>query len=102
MQSIVDEHRNQNRNSLRWSHFTTKIARKGMLIGVVMVVLSTCTGAATMKPYATIVFKTIGSNFSPNVSTIIIGFVNLVGVFLAVIAVDRVGRKVLQRSKEED
>lgn len=93
---IVDENRNQHGKSLRWMHFTSKIVRKAFAIGIVLVVLSTCTGAATMKPYATLVFQTIGSHFSPNVSTIIIGFVNLIGVFVAVVLVDRLGRKVFQ------
>lgn len=95
---IVNE--NQNRSgssvlSLRLSHFTTKIARKAFAIGIVLVILSTCTGPSVMFIYATLVFKETGSSLPPNVSTIVLGVVNLVGVLLALILVDRIGRRVL-------
>lgn len=94
---IVDENQNKNGlniQSLQLSHFTTKIARRALSIGIVLVVLSTCTGPSTMFIYATLVFEKTGSSLPPNVSTIVLGVVNLVGVFMALMLVDRIGRKV--------
>lgn len=96
---IVDENQNQNGSSmgfsLRLSHFTTKTARKAFAIGIVLVILSTCTGSSTIFMYATLVFKETGSSLSPNVSTIMLGVVNLIGVLMALFLVDRIGRKVV-------
>lgn len=96
---IVNENQNQTgssmAHSLRLSHFTTKIAGKAFAIAIVLVNLSTCTGPSTMFIYATLVFKETGSSLPPNVSTIVLGVVNLAGVLMALLLVDRIGRKVL-------
>lgn len=52
--------------SLNWSDFTTKIARKAILIGVVLVAMNQFTGVVAMLSYTGYIFEEAGSDMSPN------------------------------------
>lgn len=48
-----------------------------------------------MISYASLIFADAGSTLSPDVSAIVIGIIEVVGVYISVILVDRAGRKFL-------
>lgn len=73
------------------------MARKGLLIGSVLIVLCQFNGCNTMLNYTADIFRESGSNVSPNVAAIIIGFIQLLGAYAATELVDRSGRKVYQK-----
>lgn len=45
--------------------------------------------------YASIIFQLSGSDLDPNISTIIMGTIQLVGSLLAITLVDHIGRRIL-------
>lgn len=80
--------------SLKWSDFTAKTARKSLGISIAVVVLSQFNGVVAMQNYTAIIFHKSGSKLSPNISTIIVGAIQLLGSILSTNLVDRAGRKV--------
>lgn len=80
--------------TLHWSDFNTKIARKTLLIGIVLTANNQFSGLPALLSYSAFIFKESGSNLSPNESTIIIGAVLVIGSIFATYLADSVGRKV--------
>lgn len=84
------------KSSLKWSDITTGIGRKAMTIGIVLALLARCSGLMVLLTYTANIFKDAGSNLSPNMATIVVGVIQLIGSYAATFLVDRAGRKVLQ------
>lgn len=83
---------NESQASLKWSDFTTKAARKAIIIGIVLVVICILNGVTTY--YTAEIFEETGSTLSSNLSAIITGIVPVIAVGICMYLVDRVGRKV--------
>lgn len=83
--------------SLRWSDFTKKEAKKALLIGVVLVTLSQCSGCFALINYTANIFEEAGSSLSPNESAIIVGVIQLIGSYFPIVLADRAGRKVSKK-----
>lgn len=96
MKKIVDENQTENhlKDTLKWSDFTTRRARKALLISIVLIIVCVWNGAYAMTTYLANVFQETGSNFTPNVSAIIVGVVQSIGTLAALQLIDRSGRKV--------
>jgi MFS family permease len=52
-------------------------------------------GVFAMINFTASIFKESGSNFSPNVSSIIVGAIQIIGSMMPTLLVDRLGRKVM-------
>lgn len=76
-------------------HLVTRPARKSLMFGVALQFLEQFCGCFVLLFYAATVFKQAGSNLSPNVSSIIIGIIQLCGAYVSTMLVDRAGRKFL-------
>jgi MFS family permease len=59
---------------------------------------SILTGIFVMSMYSATIFKDAGSSLSPDMSTIIVGFILLIGSYVATMLIDRMGRKVKKKS----
>lgn len=96
LKTIVSDTRRQsihkNSASLKWADFTTKAARKAMIIGFVAVIICTLNGVTTY--YTAEIFEETGSTLSSNMSAIVTGIVPVLAVAISMSLVDRVGRKV--------
>lgn len=55
-------------------------------------------GTYALVSYASMIFDEAGSSVSPNISAIIVGCIQVVGVYCSTILVDRAGRKFLMVS----
>jgi hypothetical protein len=55
---------------------------------------SILTGIFVMSMYSATIFKDAGSSLSPDMSTIIVGFILLIGSYVATMLIDRMGRKL--------
>uniref|UniRef100_U5EHE2 Putative phagocytosis n=1 Tax=Corethrella appendiculata TaxID=1370023 RepID=U5EHE2_9DIPT len=86
---------NNTSDKLKLSYFATPEARKGILIGIFLVIFKPITGSTSLATYPSIIFKSTGSYFSPNTSSIILGTLLLLGTIITFIFVDRIGRKML-------
>lgn len=72
----------------------TKPAKKGLIIGLFLVFLNQYSGTLVIMTYTADIFKSSGSNLSPNESSIIVAVIQLAGVYVSTIFVEKCGRKV--------
>lgn len=82
-------------DSVTWRDFTTPVARKAIFIGVTLLALKQFSGLYAMLNYSGHIFKESGSFIDPNLCSIIIGVIQLIGTYVPTLLVDRAGRKVL-------
>lgn len=74
----------------------TKPAKKSIFIGIVLVALEQFSGCFALLFSVASAFESSGAtSISPEVGTIIVGFVQLIGAYCSTIFVDRLGRKPL-------
>lgn len=64
-------------------------------MGFCLTFLSLFSGTFAMINYTGTIFKESGSDFDPNMSSIVVAAIQVVGVYIASMLVDRVGRKTL-------
>lgn len=91
---INDINIGSSRSSFDWSELRTRVAQKALLIGVVLMALNQFSGVVAMLSYTANIFADAGSDLDPNISTIIVGVVQLLSNVCATNLVDRTGRKV--------
>ncbi|XP_062545777.1 facilitated trehalose transporter Tret1-like [Armigeres subalbatus] len=89
LKESLEEHK------LNWRDFCTKQARKGLGIGLFLMGLNQLCGALAIITYAANIFKESGSDLSPNVSSIIVALIQLIGTIVSFTLVDNLGRKIL-------
>lgn len=68
---------------------------RAMLIGPFLMAVSQFSGTFTLVSYAATVFKESGSNLNPNLSSIILGCLQITGTISTYFLIDRIGRRVL-------
>lgn len=96
---ILDKNRQLMENS-EWTSETITIARKTIIIAIVLVLLYTYSGVIPMTAYAATIFQETGSNLSPNMSAIVIGVIQLIGTYVGTELVERMGRRVRFNSQD--
>jgi Sugar (and other) transporter len=74
---------------------TTRSALRGIFIGISIMFFSVTTGVFVISNYTASIFKDAGSSVNPEMSAIIVGFILLLGSYIATMLIDRMGRKVL-------
>ena len=65
------------------------------VMAMMLMLLQQLSGINAVLFYTTEIFEDAGSSVEPNLATIIVGVVQMVSTFVAVMLVDRLGRKVL-------
>lgn len=68
---------------------------KVMLIGPTLMAVSQFSGSFVLTNYAVTIFQKSGSNYSPHISSIVFGCLQIAGTYVTTLFIDRVGRKVL-------
>uniref|UniRef100_A0A336KQ34 CSON014045 protein n=1 Tax=Culicoides sonorensis TaxID=179676 RepID=A0A336KQ34_CULSO len=93
----ISEEKSENKNDIQMklSDFTTPVARRAMIIGIGLVILNQFCGCFAMINYTATIFAKAGSNLSPNVSAMIVGFIQILGSYISTVLVERAGRKML-------
>nr|CAD7570005.1 unnamed protein product [Timema californicum] len=76
-------------------NLTSKGTLKGLLIGVGLMVNNQLSGIFAVISYTVNIFQDAGSDISPNLCTIMVGVLQLFGVYLTSTLIDRAGRKIL-------
>lgn len=77
---INDINVESSKNSFDWSELRTKVAQKALLIGIVLMALNQFSGVVAMLSYTANIFADAGSSLEPNISTIVIGVVQLMSM----------------------
>lgn len=80
---------------LELSDFLTKPAKKGLIIGMFLMTLNQFSGTMALMTYTADIFKESGSNLEPNESSVIVALIQLIGVYISTICVEKFGRKFL-------
>uniref|UniRef100_A0A2H8TYL1 Facilitated trehalose transporter Tret1 n=1 Tax=Melanaphis sacchari TaxID=742174 RepID=A0A2H8TYL1_9HEMI len=75
--------------------FQTTPAKRGLFIGLGVMLLQQFSGCNAVIFYATYIFKESGSAMEPNMSTIIVGIMSVIATYVSTLIVDRLGRKIL-------
>lgn len=97
LKTIIDHGQatNNERASLKFSDFTTKIARKAIIIGLVLIGVSKWNGTYALSAYTANIFKEMGSTLiPPEMSAIVTEVVQLIATCITAATIDRFGRKV--------
>lgn len=68
---------------------------RALITGVVLISLNQLSGTFAIMNYSSMIFAATESTLDPNTNTIIIGVVQILGAYTAIICVDRFGRKIL-------
>lgn len=79
---------------LQWSDFTTKSAKRAMIIATVLFLLNQFCGVSAMINYSASIFEASGSALSPNTSAMIVGAVKVFGTLVGAPLIDIAGRRV--------
>lgn len=58
-------------------------ARKGLIIGIVIICVSQLSGIFPLIIYTATIFKESGSNLSPNISAIVVAAIQLIGSYVS-------------------
>lgn len=72
-----------------------KASKKALFIAIMIIVINECCGSFILVSYTATIFATSGSVLSPNLSAIIVGFIQFIGTYISTIYIDRAGRKVI-------
>ncbi|XP_067623556.1 facilitated trehalose transporter Tret1 isoform X2 [Eurosta solidaginis] len=82
-------------NAITWQDLNDPIACKAFIIGIGIINLMQFSGCFAMLNYTANIFKESGSDLSPTISAIVVGFIQLVGSYVSALLVERAGRKLL-------
>ncbi|XP_067626049.1 facilitated trehalose transporter Tret1-like [Eurosta solidaginis] len=85
----------EDNSAITWQDLNNAVARKAFIIGIGIINLMQFSGCFAMLNYSANIFKESGSDLSPTVSAIFVGFVQLVGSYISALLVGRAGRKFL-------
>lgn len=69
--------------------------RKAITYGLVLMALNQFCGAFAMMNFTKTIFQESGSTLSPNMSSIIVGAIQIVGAIICTFLVEKLGRKLL-------
>ncbi|XP_067009671.1 facilitated trehalose transporter Tret1 [Anabrus simplex] len=75
--------------------FTSKVTIRGLFIVLVLGANQQLSGIYPVLSYTVTIFRESGSDISPNLSAIIVGFLLVFGNIIAIFLVERAGRRIL-------
>lgn len=82
-------------SNFSWKDLKEKQSRKVLIYGTVLMALNQFCGCFPMMNFTATIFKGSGSTLSPNVSSIFVGVVQILGALLCTFMVEKAGRKLL-------
>lgn len=71
-----------------------RVSRKALFIAIMIIVINECCGAFILVSYSATIFSISGSVLSPNLSSIVVGLIQLIGTYISTMFIDKAGRKV--------
>lgn len=72
----------------------TRPAIKAVTLGLFLMFLNQFSGSMAIMTYTADIFNSSGSSLTPNESSIIVAVIQLLGVYISTICVEKFGRKV--------
>ncbi|XP_055685011.1 facilitated trehalose transporter Tret1-like [Lutzomyia longipalpis] len=81
--------------SISTEDFKPKSTRKALLISFVLIAGRNCCGIFPLLNYTSTIFEEAGTDLSPNTSAIVVGVIQLIGLYVSLMLMDRAGRRIL-------
>ncbi|XP_011181202.2 facilitated trehalose transporter Tret1 [Zeugodacus cucurbitae] len=94
LKTAVQQQKSQS-DAVTLRDFFTKRALRTLGIANMVFLISILTGSYALLSYMSTVFVAVKTDIHPDTNTVIIGVVQILGAYIAIILVDRFGRKVL-------
>ncbi|XP_011181201.2 facilitated trehalose transporter Tret1-like [Zeugodacus cucurbitae] len=94
LKSAVKQQKSQS-DAVTLRDFFTKRALRALTIANTVILINIVTGSFTLLSYMSTIFVAVKTDIHPDTNTVIIGVVQILGAYIAIILVDRFGRKVL-------
>lgn len=91
----IEEMIHQSRNKASLREFLQPQLWKPLLITLGLMIFQQCSGINVVMFYTVDIFKMAKSTLDPNVETIVVGSVGVVGTLVSVLIADLVGRRIL-------
>lgn len=82
-------------NTFNWKDLLVNPGRWAFVMAIGLGLLYELCGVVAMLNYTGIIFQEVGSNLSPDISTIIVGAIQFIGSLVTTNLVDRAGRRVI-------
>lgn len=76
-----NEQKHSSQGSFKWSDFGKNPGRKALIIGIVLAALNHITGSYALLNYTSSIFEASGSIISANESALIVGIIQLIGMW---------------------
>lgn len=93
--STISDTNNENKSGLSLDDFRSKHARKVLCLGIFLMALNQFCGCFAMLNFTSMIFEKAGSSLSADVSSIIVGGIQIIGALVCTLLVERFGRKSL-------
>uniref|UniRef100_A0A0A1WK54 Facilitated trehalose transporter Tret1 n=1 Tax=Zeugodacus cucurbitae TaxID=28588 RepID=A0A0A1WK54_ZEUCU len=94
LKTAVQQQKSQS-DAVTLRDFFTKRSLRALLIANTVFFINVATGSFTLLSYMSTIFVAVKTDIHPDTNTVIIGVVQILGAYIAIILVDRFGRKVL-------
>lgn len=78
-----------------WAVLSSSRHRRPLLLAIILMVMQQFSGIKVVSSYIVQIFQQAGSEFDASVCSIVVGVIQVTGTSVAVLVVDRVGRKKL-------
>lgn len=85
----------ENSTKFSFKDLNSKHARKALIYGIFLMALNQLCGCFAMLNFTATIFIESGSTLSPNISSIIVGSIQVIGGVLCTFLVEKTGRKTL-------
>jgi hypothetical protein len=95
MKTLTSSSDTTTKSGLKLNDFVGRHARKAITLGIFLMALNQFCGCFAMLNFTAMIFKEAGSSLSANISSIIVGCIQILGALLCTILVERFGRKSL-------
>ncbi|XP_052892091.1 uncharacterized protein LOC128300161 [Anopheles moucheti] len=103
LKDVIERERTAPDAALSWKDFATKPARRGLAMGMLLMLLTQTSGTLALITYASSIFELAGppsatgqyAILPASLSSIVLATVQLLGTILSLALVDRIGRKIL-------
>lgn len=95
LQSMASSLSNTTNSKFSMNDLKARHARRAVCYGIALMALNMFCGCFPMMNFTATIFESSGSTLSPNISSIIVGAVQVIGAILCTFLVEKAGRKLL-------
>jgi MFS family permease len=95
MQSMISTLNQSGSMKLSLSDFKSIHAAKAIVYGIFLMILNQFCGIFAMLNFTATIFEESGSTLSPNISSILVGAIQIIGAVMCTFLVEKAGRKSL-------